>query len=100
MNHSILKSTSIILLVCFLLPFIGNAQKDLKPVVSIEKIDELYKKWDNLEKPGIAVGILSKGKIVHTKGYGLANLEYNIPITTETKFYIGKISNQFTVLEI
>ena len=82
------------------IPFYGNAQKDLKPEVSLEKVSEIYKRYDNLEKPGIAFGIVSNGKIVHTKGFGLANLEYNIPITAETKFYIGKISNQFTVLGI
>lgn len=84
--------------VCLCLALIGNTQEDLKPKVSIEKIEALYRKWDNLKKPGIAVGIISNGEIVHAKAYGLANLEYGIPVTTKTKFYIGKIANQFTVL--
>ncbi|MEM6319299.1 MAG: serine hydrolase domain-containing protein [Bacteroidota bacterium] len=89
-----------LLTLLIILPFVGNAQKDLKPKVSIEEIDELYQKWDNLEKPGIALGIVSNGEIVHTKGYGLANLTYNIPVTPNTKFYLGKIANQFIVLGI
>ncbi|MGL4609829.1 MAG: serine hydrolase [Trueperaceae bacterium] len=30
------------------------------------------------------------------RGYGLANLEYDIPITPSTVFDIGSVSKQFT----
>ena len=74
-----------------------KGQKDLRRVVSVEELDETFKDWNNLENPGIAVGIVTDGKIVHTRGYGLANMEYDLPVKTDTKFYIGELSNQFTV---
>ncbi len=100
MKNLIIKFIFFFTISLLLSPNIGKAQKDLKPIVSIEKVDELFKNWDNLKKPGIAVGIVSNGEIVHTKGYGLANLEFDIPNTAETRFYIGELSNQFTVLAI
>ena len=39
-----------------------------------------------------------EGKIVFAKGYGLANVEENIPNTPDTKFMIGSISKQFTAM--
>jgi CubicO group peptidase (beta-lactamase class C family) len=39
-----------------------------------------------------------EGKIVLAKGYGLANVEENIPNTPDTKFMIGSISKQFTAM--
>ncbi len=95
-----INSLFIIIALFIVLPKMGKAQKELKPIVPIEKIDKLFKNWDNLERPGIAVGIVSNGEIVHTKGYGLANLEFDIPNTAETRFYIGELSNQFTAFAI
>ena len=100
MKKLIIKFISPLIILLLLLPNFAKAQKDLKPIVPIEKVDELFKDWDNLENPGIAVGIVSNGEIVHTTGYGLANLEFDIPITEYTKFYIGELSNQFTAMAI
>lgn len=100
MKNLIIKSIFCFIISLLLSPNFANAQKDLKPIVPIEKVDELFKNWDNLEKPGIAVGIVSNGKIDHTTGYGLANLEFDIPITEYTRFYIGELSNQFTALAV
>lgn len=46
--------------------------------------------------PGAVVGIFETGGIRFAKGYGLANLDYDIPITTKTVFDIGSVSKQFT----
>jgi CubicO group peptidase (beta-lactamase class C family) len=48
------------------------------------------------DKPGVAVLIVRDGKIAFGKGYGLANLEYNIPMTPTTVFDIASVSKQFT----
>ena len=45
-----------------------------------------------------SVLVAEKGKIIFTKGYGLADVEKNIPNTTETKFMIGSITKQFTAM--
>ena len=65
--------------------------------VSSEKaaaIDSLFAQYKN--KPGCAVGIFYKGTNVFSKGYGMANLEYDIPITNKTVFEAASVSKQFT----
>jgi CubicO group peptidase (beta-lactamase class C family) len=41
------------------------------------------------------VAVASRGRIVHLKAYGLANVELNVPVTDSTVFEIGSISKQF-----
>lgn len=40
------------------------------------------------------------GKVVFSKGYGLANAEFDIPNTPQTKFRLGSITKQFTAAAI
>jgi CubicO group peptidase (beta-lactamase class C family) len=46
--------------------------------------------------PGVAVGIYSRGQILLAKGYGLANIELNVPVQAETIFQSGSVGKQFT----
>lgn len=46
--------------------------------------------------PGIAIAVVRDGKIVHAKGYGLANVELNVPAAPETIFQSGSVGKQFT----
>jgi CubicO group peptidase (beta-lactamase class C family) len=62
----------------------------------IEKVDHLFKKWDQKDSPGAAVGIIQKGNLIYTNGYGSANLDYDVPIDADSKFYIASTSKQFT----
>jgi CubicO group peptidase (beta-lactamase class C family) len=50
--------------------------------------------------PGAAVAVTKNGKVVYLKGFGSANLEYNIPITAKTVFNVGSMAMQFTGLAI
>jgi CubicO group peptidase (beta-lactamase class C family) len=45
--------------------------------------------------PGIALGVYRDGKIVTAKGYGLGNVELNVPVKAETVFQSGSIGKQF-----
>src|SRR6266478_7575048 len=45
-------------------------------------------------------GVYSDGTMVYSKGYGLANLEENVPITPQSVFDIGSTSKQFTAASI
>lgn len=73
------------------------SQEVQKRQVTPAEIDAVFAQWNTTDKPGIAVGILNDGKIVYTKGYGLANLEHQVPIEAETRFYIGDLAKEFTV---
>jgi CubicO group peptidase (beta-lactamase class C family) len=40
------------------------------------------------------------GKVLFSKGYGMANLEHDVPNATQTKFRLGSITKQFTAMAI
>lgn len=60
------------------------------------KIDSLFKAFDHTDSPGYAIGISKNGETIYKRGYGSANLDYNIPISTESSFSIASVSKQFT----
>jgi len=68
--------------------------------ISLEQhIDNLFKSYDN-QTPGVSVAIVKNGKVVFEKGYGMATLEYNVPITSNTVFHVASVSKQFTAFSI
>ena len=75
---------------------LANAQEGGLSSEEIKKIDFLFKKWDNNDSPGAAIGVIQNGVMQYSKGYGLANIEHNIPNTTLTAFNIGSNTKQFT----
>lgn len=68
------------------------------PTGEQSRLGELFKSWNNRVSPGAAVGIIKDGKLVYSKGYGMADLEHDVPITDSTIFYIGSVSKQFVTM--
>jgi D-alanyl-D-alanine carboxypeptidase len=46
--------------------------------------------------PGVSIAIVQDGKIVYSKGYGLADVENKVPAAPETVYQIGSVTKQFT----
>jgi CubicO group peptidase (beta-lactamase class C family) len=44
--------------------------------------------------------VAKDGKVIFSKGYGMANAEWDIPNTPQTKFRLGSITKQFTAASI
>jgi hypothetical protein len=44
---------------------------------------------------GLVVAVRERGKVTFERGYGLANVEWNVPVTTDTVFRVGSITKQF-----
>lgn len=59
-------------------------------------IDAIFSTWDRPGSPGCALAVVRGGRIVYERGYGSANLDWDVPITPSTVFYSGSISKQFT----
>ncbi|WP_372934377.1 serine hydrolase domain-containing protein [Mariniphaga sediminis] len=60
-----------------------------------ERIDELFRFYDRKEYPGVAMAIVKNDEVIYSKGYGVANVEYDIPVTVSTVFHIASVSKQF-----
>ena len=46
--------------------------------------------------PGVSLGVIRDGRVVIAKGYGLANVEHQVPVKAETIFQSGSVGKQFT----
>jgi CubicO group peptidase (beta-lactamase class C family) len=80
--------------VLLLLPALASA--DLKLSKAIDRVFADFR----ADEPGCAVGVIHEGKFAYKVGYGLANMEYGIPITSKTVFRTGSVSKQFTAMAI
>lgn len=69
---------------------------DALPEKALAQLDSLFSKFNHLDTPGYAIGIIKDTTILFEKGYGAANLEYGLPITPNTVFDIASVSKQFT----
>lgn len=67
---------------------------------TIEQVDRLFEKWDKPNTPGAVLAILKDGKIIYSRGYGMANLEESVPNAPSTVFHLGSVSKQFTAFAI
>lgn len=61
------------------------------------EIDALFADYTN-RTPGCAVAIYRDGEIEYANGYGMSNLEHNVPITPGSIFHVASISKQFTAM--
>jgi CubicO group peptidase (beta-lactamase class C family) len=80
-------------------PTPASAQRWTLPAETQEKVDAVF---DFIERdaPGCALGVVRDGALAYGRGYGLANLDWGIPLTTSTVFDIGSVSKQFTATAV
>jgi CubicO group peptidase (beta-lactamase class C family) len=64
------------------------------------QVDQLMQKRIRPKGPGAAVLVVRGGKVVHSRGYGLANLKDKTPVTPQTVFDLASVSKQFTALAV
>lgn len=65
-----------------------------------DSIDQIFSEWNLPNTPGCGLGIIKNGELIYAKGYGFANLEYDIPNSEHSVFRIGSTSKQFTAASI
>jgi CubicO group peptidase (beta-lactamase class C family) len=64
------------------------------------RVDVLFQKMDTTISPGCALSVIRDHKIIYERGYGMADLDHNIPITPATVFHVASMSKQFTATSI
>jgi CubicO group peptidase (beta-lactamase class C family) len=63
-------------------------------------VDRVFAQWDKAGSPGCALGVVRGGRLVYERGYGMANLDYDIPNGPTMVYYIGSDSKQFTAAAV
>src|SRR5215213_8792218 len=65
-----------------------------------KKVDDYLAQWDKNDLPGCAVGAVKDGKLVYKRGFGMANLDYDVPNTPSTLFNLASASKPFTAASV
>lgn len=89
-----------ITILLLLIAFSAKGQSVHSQITESTEIDKIFAKWDNPDSPGASIGIIKDGKLVFARGYGMANLEHDIPNSPQSVFRIGSTSKQFTAASI
>ena len=76
-----------------------DAAIELSPARA-ERVDAVFADMDKARHPGAALLVVDRGERLYSKCYGLADLETQRPITTDTSFYLASITKQFTAMAI
>jgi len=84
------------LIAVFLLVFFVHAKGDQ----ITDQVDKLFTKWDKNDSPGCALAVIKDGKIIYKCGYGMADLERDVPLSSKSVFDIGSTSKQFVAMSI
>jgi CubicO group peptidase (beta-lactamase class C family) len=65
-----------------------------------EQVDKLFAQWDTTTSPGCILAVIKNGEFLFQHGYGMADLERRLAISTESIFDIGSTGKQFTATVI
>lgn len=66
----------------------------------VQRMDSLMQAHTTPTEPGVALLVMKDGKVLIQKGYGLADKQTKIGISTETNFRMASVSKQFTAMSI
>lgn len=63
-------------------------------------VDSIFAPFNRRGVPGCAVGVVQKGVLTFSRGYGDADLRRHVPNTTTSAFYLASLSKQFTAMSV
>ena len=107
-QHCLASNRMNSLLTCLLLAGLSASTNQLfaqtggpnKGTINTQQVDQLFTPFIRPDGPGAVIAIVKEGKMVYSKGYGNANLEYNLPNAASTVFHAASISKQFTAFAV
>ncbi len=86
----VMRSASMAIAALFLFSSTAAAQDKAGQIDGLMKIYADYGKFNG------TVLVAENGKVIYKKGFGQANMEWNIPNGPDTKFRLGSVTKQFT----
>ena len=97
MNKSKRTTIKTVFLVVLMLTGIFNVSCGQPKIAQLDKLISVYAEHGKFNG---SVLVAEKGKIIYSKGFGWANMEWNIPNQSDTKHRLGSITKQFTSMLI
>ena len=83
-----------------LIAFPTFAQVEISPQQSTTIDEYIQTEMQQRQIPGLALAVCYKGQIIEEKGYGMADVQHQVPVTTNTVFELASITKQFTASSI
>ena len=78
----------------------SNSDTDKGVKTKIDKINEIISLYSDYDGFNGAIAVSHKGNTLYKKGFGFANMEWDIPNKTDTKFQIASLTKSFTAMLI
>jgi CubicO group peptidase (beta-lactamase class C family) len=79
----------------------GAASSRQPPPINAAQVDAvILAEMERQHIPGVAVAIVRAGTVVKAQGYGLANVEHQVPVTPDTIFQSGSLGKMFTAVAV
>jgi CubicO group peptidase (beta-lactamase class C family) len=81
----------------------------LRPAISLTQsgvtdlsaqVDKIFAQFNKPDSPGCALAVIKESQIIYKRGYGMADLDHDIPIKPDTPFHVASLSKQFTAFAI
>ncbi len=63
---------------------------------TLSEIHDLFSEYDREDAPGCAVAVYRNGETAYSATFGMANLDYGIPLSDSARFYMASVSKQVT----
>ncbi len=103
--HNMKKVFSILILFLLIISCKPGSQDNSRSDDTLDtdlaiQVDNVLAQFFSENRPGASVIIQKKGEILFRRGYGLADLEHNIPIEPDMVFRIASLTKQFTAVLI
>ena len=83
-----------------LLAVTSTARAQQLTSTEVARIDSVFTGFNTTAGPGCALGVSREGRLVYSKGYGMANLETGTAITPASIFHVASISKQFAAFAV
>src|SRR6266481_1305064 len=107
MNHKLLSVRAVLLSLC-LLASITSAQTpgptpsadDAVARLSAELEPKIKEEIQQGHLPGFAIGVVKDGKLIYAKGFGVAKLGGNRPVTSRSLFHMASVTKTFVATAV
>src|SRR5215470_7164811 len=71
------------------------------PTMAEDALDNfIHSEMERQHIPGVSVLVARSGRITRAQGYGLSNVELQVPVKPETVFQSGSVGKQFTATAV
>ena len=88
-----------LILLLLVLPGIAGVAVAQSPVgLEVDRVVEAQRTKQRI--PGLSLAVCRDGKLIKATGYGLADVELDVPVTPETIFQTGSVGKQFTAMAV